>query len=267
MSASEEKMNENDMTKSEVVIISNQFSIVVKSLEKGLVDLGYRVSLFEDNTDLIADTMDRNETYIVYLQDSMLGDMKRIQKLYLVSDMIRDQKKNLIFIGSENIRELFIKTFPSIRDILWFNRPVDMKLLALELEKETERIRNNGKKKRVLIIDDDPLYAALVSDWLRGTYLVEAVTDGMQAIKWLANNATDLILLDYEMPMVDGPQVLEMLRSERDTASIPVIFLTGNSKKESIERVLSLKPQGYLLKTATRQKLLDTIGAFFAKQQ
>ena len=142
-----------------------------------------------------------------------------------------------------------------------------MKLLALELEKETERIRNNGKKKRVLIIDDDPLYAALVSDWLRGTYLVEAVTDGMQAIKWLANNATDLILLDYEMPVVNGPQILEMFRAERDTASIPVIFLTGNGKKESIERVLSLKPQGYLLKITTRQKLLDTIEAFFAKQQ
>ena len=245
MSASEEKMNENDMTKSEIAIISNQFSIVVKSLEKGLIDLGYHVSLFEDNTDLIADTMDRNETYIVYLQDTVLGDMKRIQKLYLVSDMIRDQKKNLIFIGSESIREQFIKTFPAIRDNLWFNRPVDMKLLVQELEKEAERIQNHGKQKRILVIDDDSLFLALVSDWLEETYHVETATDGMKAITWLAKNTADLILLDYEMPMV----------------------LTGNSKKESIERVLSLKPQGYLLKTATRQKLLDTIGAFFAKQQ
>lgn len=260
-------MNENGQIKSEIAIISNQFSIVVKSLEKGLIDLGYHVFLFEDNTDLIADSMDRIDTYIVYLQDTVLGDMKRIQKLYLVSDMIRDQKKNLIFIGSESIREQFIKTFPAIKDNLWFNRPVDMKLLVQELEKEAERIQNHGKQKRILVIDDDSLFLALVSDWLEETYHVETATDGMKAITWLAKNTTDLILLDYEMPMVDGPQVLEMLRSERDTASIPVIFLTGNSKKESIERVLSLKPQGYLLKTATRRTLLDTIGAFFAQQQ
>lgn len=263
----EQEMMENDQEKSQVAIISNQFSIVVKSLEKGIIDLGYLVLLLQDDIDMVADTLDRIETYIVYLHDTALGDMKRIQKLYLVCDMIRDQKKNLIFIGSENIRDPFIKTFPSISSNLWFDRPVDMKLLGHELEKETERIRNTGKKKRILIIDDDPLYAALVTDWLRGTYLIESVTDGTKAITWLAKNRTDLILLDYEMPVVDGAKVLEMLRSSRDTSSIPVIFLTGNGKKESVERVLSLKPQGYLLKTATKENIQDTIGAFFAKQQ
>ncbi len=68
------------------------------------------------------------------------------------------------------------------------------------------------------------------------------------------------------MPVIDGPKILEMLRMNPDTSSIPVVFLTGNGKKESIERVLSLKPKGYLLKTSTRQSLLDTIGEFFQKE-
>ena len=88
----------------------------------------------------------------------------------------------------------------------------------------------------------------------------------MQAITYLVQNAVDLILLDYEMPIVDGPQVLQMLRSEPMTAGIPVIFLTGIGTKESVARVMALKPQGYILKTTTRDELIEKLSAFFARQ-
>ena len=66
----------------------------------------------------------------------------------------------------------------------------------------------------------------------------------------------DLILLDYEMPVVDGPQVLQMLRQEPATEKIPVIFLTGIGTKEAVSRVMALKPDGYILKTTPRGDLL-----------
>ena len=66
----------------------------------------------------------------------------------------------------------------------------------------------------------------------------------------------DLILLDYEMPVVDGPQVLQMLRQEEETAHIPVLFLTGNGSREAVSRVMELKPDGYILKSTTRGDLL-----------
>ncbi len=172
-------MIESNKAKGEIAIISHQFSIVVKSLEKGITELGYLVTLIEDDIQTVTNSIDRFETYIVYLQDTVLGDMNRIQKIYLVCDTIKDHKKKLIFIGSENIRALFVKTFPSISDNLWFGRPVDMELLERELEKETIRIRNDSQKRRILIIDDDFFYAKTVSDWLGGKYLVEIVTDGM----------------------------------------------------------------------------------------
>ena len=86
----------------------------------------------------------------------------------------------------------------------------------------------------------------------------------MQAITYIAKNIPDLILLDYEMPVTNGPQVLEMIRSENTTADIPVIFLTGKDDKESVTKVLALKPQGYILKSAGRQKLVGQIEEFFA---
>jgi CheY-like chemotaxis protein len=86
----------------------------------------------------------------------------------------------------------------------------------------------------------------------------------MQAITYLVNNRVDLILLDYEMPIVDGPQVLEMLRSESATKDIPVIFLTGVGTRESVTRVMALKPSGYILKTTTREDLRNKLKEFFA---
>ena len=92
------------------------------------------------------------------------------------------------------------------------------------------------------------------------------VTSGLQAIKWLGKNKADLILLDYEMPVTSGPQVLEMLRSDDETRSIPVIFLTGRSDKESVMSVLALKPEGYLLKNIEKEELLEKLNDFFMRR-
>ncbi len=85
----------------------------------------------------------------------------------------------------------------------------------------------------------------------------------MQAITYIANHKPDLILLDYDMPITPGPQVMEMIRSEFDSSEIPIIFLTGKSDRESIMRVMKLKPQGYLLKTMSRDDIVAAIDNFF----
>ena len=89
----------------------------------------------------------------------------------------------------------------------------------------------------------------------------------MAAITFLAKNEIDLILLDYEMPITTGPQVLEMLRSEENTAKIPVMFLTNKGDKESVMNVLGLKPEKYLLKTMSKSELLGQIDEFFEKEK
>ena len=89
------------------------------------------------------------------------------------------------------------------------------------------------------------------------------VNSGMQAITWLARNHADLILLDYEMPVTSGPQVLEMIKSEPQTSSIPVMFLTGKNDKASIMKVLDLKPTDYLLKSIDRSGLREKLEQFF----
>ena len=86
---------------------------------------------------------------------------------------------------------------------------------------------------------------------------------GLQAIKWLGKNKVDLILLDHEMPVTSGPQVLEMLRNDAETSSIPVMFLTGKGDKESVMAVVALKPEGYFLKNIQKDELLQKLDEYF----
>ena len=90
---------------------------------------------------------------------------------------------------------------------------------------------------------------------------------GAMAIKYLALNRPDLVLLDYEMPVVNGKQVLEMIRTETEFSDIPVIFLTSKNDRESITQVMSLKPEGYLLKTMKPEDIVKTVDDFFEKRK
>ncbi len=104
----------------------------------------------------------------------------------------------------------------------------------------------------------------MIMDWLKDKYRVFLANSGMKAITWLAKNHADLILLDYEMPITSGPQVLEMIRFDAETADIPVMFLTEKGDRESIMKVLALKPVGYQLKTIDRNTLRENIDHYFA---
>ena len=116
---------------------------------------------------------------------------------------------------------------------------------------------NKKGEKHILIVDDDPSYAKMVKEWLKDTYKVHVVTNGLQVLTFLEKNPIDLILLDYEMPEINGPQVLQILRQEPTTRLIPVIFLTGVDTKENVMKVMDMKPNGYMLKSTTKEQLLD----------
>lgn len=90
-------------------------------------------------------------------------------------------------------------------------------------------------------------------------YLALALLSGVNAIKAIGKKRPDLILLDYEMPVCDGRQTLEMLRADEESKRIPVVFLTGVNDHAHIEAVLSLRPAGYLLKPPDKKMIVDTI--------
>lgn len=130
---------------------------------------------------------------------------------------------------------------------------------------EIERYLREGRKK-ILVVDDSEFMRENIVNLLGKDYRMTESSSGASAIRSIATNRPDLILLDYEMPVCDGKQTLEMIRSDKDIADIPVIFLTGKSDRESVKKVMSLKPEGYLLKTLPNEDIKKMVDDFFAKR-
>lgn len=124
-----------------------------------------------------------------------------------------------------------------------------------------------SKKRKLLIVDDSSSLRQAMQELLCQDYEVTLAKSGMSAIRCVTLNKPDLILLDYEMPICDGRQVLEMLRSETDSADIAVFFLTGRADKATIQKVMALKPDGYLLKTMKPAEIKKNIDDFFNRKR
>jgi len=114
-------------------------------------------------------------------------------------------------------------------------------------------------RKIVLVVDDNAATLRSIKAMLDKKYRVTLATSGMQAMTSIGKQRPDVILLDYEMPVCDGRQTLEMIRADEELKDIPVIFLTGVNDRENIQAVLKLGPKGYLLKPAVAEKLIAAI--------
>lgn len=134
------------------------------------------------------------------------------------------------------------------------------------LKKKEEEEKINAKPK-VLVVDDSKTIRAYISDLLKTDYDVAQAESGIAAIRAITLNKPDLVLLDYEMPVCDGRQTLQMLRSDSNFADLPVIFLTGRGDPESVKKVLALKPTGYLLKNLKPEAIKKEVDAFFEKKK
>lgn len=250
-----------------IILMAHSFSVVVKSIEKGLASQGYEVIPTDANLYGLTELMEDADALLVYLPDSLMSNDRKVGSLSRLCETLEVLGRNMILIGSHQSHDSFLHAVPELDNYTWMDRPIDMDELLEKIDLEITARHTDSKDKRILIIDDDPVYAKMTAEWLSEDYQVDTVTDGMKGIGFLLDNKVDLILLDYEMPIVDGSKILGMLRSSPETRDIPVIFLTGIQSKESIQKVLALKPQGYLLKSITKQKLLSNLKEIFAKQQ
>ena len=114
-------------------------------------------------------------------------------------------------------------------------------------------------KKHILIVDDDKNMLKMLHLFLRDEYEVTMVDSGKLALEAVIKHTPDLILLDYMMPLFDGPHVLEIIRKREESRNVPVLFLTSVTDKEKIIECLSLNPQGYLVKPISRSELLQRV--------
>ena len=112
-------------------------------------------------------------------------------------------------------------------------------------------MENNEKKdpnEIVLVVDDDVTSLKLATSILEKEYRVAAATSGPKAFKYLENNHPDLILLDLNMPEMDGFEVIAKLQEHPEYSKIPVVFLSGVQTPQSEAQCLSSGAIDYVTK-------------------
>ena len=249
--------------KTKILFISQGFSFMGNSIQKNFESAGYEVIHVDPEVAQIAEYKDEITIFVFFLGKFI---EENPETLVYLKDVCIEEDKLMIILGNHDEIDLTEKQVPAAAIAAKFERPVDLKKLTAEVAKLAATVDERESKKSLLLVDDDPTFLKMMKGWLETDYRVTIVTSGMQALLYIADNKPDLILLDYEMPVTSGPQVLEMIRSETRVDNIPVIFLTGKGDRESVLKVLALKPDGYLLKNLNRFQILDALAEFFEKK-
>ncbi|SFQ46718.1 Response regulator receiver domain-containing protein [Lachnospiraceae bacterium XBB1006] len=247
-----------------VLVVSKGSGFMVNAILENLRKQGYEVTMTEPTMEELNLHQEDAKIYVFFLGDYLA---EIAEPLVFLKDLCVEKEKQLLVIGSQDEYEELCRTIPKPVLAGWLRRPLNMEELFEKLAGCVKQNEERERKKNILLVDDDPAYLQMVKGWLEESYRVVITTSGMQAITYMATHTPDLVLLDYEMPVTTGPQILEMMRSEVKSDGIPVIFLTGKGDKESVMRVLSLKPDGYLLKTMQKKEILEAIEQFFEKEK
>lgn len=187
----------------------------------------------------------------------------------------------LIVVSNTEDKSLFIK-YTGLEKMFFLSRPVSLYALYDKLEEVekkytegdddyallTEFVNPNPDKiqrRHILAVDDSAEQLMQIKEHLKEFYDVTLVGSGKDAFKLLSKKKVDLILLDYLMPGMDGPEVYEMLKADPKYEDIPVVFLTGvKEKNKVIKTLVDLKPQGYIVKPTKKSelvaKIIDVLG-------
>lgn len=115
----------------------------------------------------------------------------------------------------------------------------------------------------VLYIEDNPLNMRLVKKYLQsmGIQMIEAV-DGFSGLDMAVQAKPDLILVDVNLPDIDGLEVTRRLRTADETAEMPIVALTANAMHGDRERCLNSGCDNYLAKPVSRVELMNILRSY-----
>ena len=122
--------------------------------------------------------------------------------------------------------------------------------------------------QKILIVDDNPTNIVMLSKPLSAVgYNVLSANDGFQAVTMATEQMPDLILLDVMMPKRDGLEVCRLLKAQETTASIPIIFVTGESESDKIVSAFAAGGVDYTTKPFRIDEVLARVSVHLSLQR
>ncbi|MEG3112180.1 MULTISPECIES: chemotaxis response regulator CheY [Pantoea] len=123
------------------------------------------------------------------------------------------------------------------------------------------------KNMRFLVVDDFNTMRRIVRNLLKelGFNNVEEAEDGVDALAKLRAGGFDFVISDWNMPNMDGLQLLQTIRADAAMSSLPVLMVTAEAKKENIIAAAQAGASGYVVKPFTAATLEEKLGKIFEK--
>ena len=116
-------------------------------------------------------------------------------------------------------------------------------------------------KKRILVVDDDNMNLARTRIILGKEYDVVLADSGIEALAKLQNKKADMVLLDIDMPGMNGLETFE--RMKKAAVGVPVIFLTASGLEEDVQNAIKLGAVNYLKKPYRPEELIKRVAQEF----
>lgn len=122
----------------------------------------------------------------------------------------------------------------------------------------------------ILVVDDDDMNLKMAEFILKKDmkgYNVLLADSGLKAIDTLQQQKVDLVLLDFQMPVMNGLKTLELIRKREDLKDTPVIFLTAASDRDTVMKAGLMGIADYIKKPFMPQDLIDRVSQALAKNK
>lgn len=120
--------------------------------------------------------------------------------------------------------------------------------------------------KVILIVEDEPKNLKLIRDLLQVSgYITLEATDGKQGVALAKHNKPDLILMDIQMPVMDGIEATRILKTDDETKAIPIIALTSYAMKGDEEKIWESGCDGYMAKPLDVKEFLREVSKFLSR--
>jgi len=244
-----------------ILFIVDEPGMIGRGIIKSLEGKGFDVMTIPDVPEVILNHRADSSIFLYY----PTGDNDHIKAVStMLAEITRDDRKVLCLAGDP----LDIATAQGIHGGEYitsvYPRPINLEKMADDISVYHDIYSEDDRIRTILVIDDDPDFLHIMENWLSPSYNVDCSHSGAGALVYLDRKRPDLILLDYEMPGMNGEKVMQRIRSNPVNERIPIIFLTCMNDKEGVIKILKQRPDGYLLKSMSREALLDSLQRFFA---
>jgi len=125
----------------------------------------------------------------------------------------------------------------------------------------------NAEKARILIVDDEPINIHVLSNALNDTYNLFAVTSGREALAFCMTHAPDLVLMDMDMPDINGVEACKTLKEKSETHDIPIVFVTGHGDSDAEDKCWEAGGVDFLTKPVNANTLNHRIKSHLALKE